>query len=368
MLLLGIALYREGRYDRAEPLLLRAPPPPATWRRAAGANIFLGAARRRARQRRRRARSLRLRRPLADAAARRTAMALLSAARPGRVTLIFLLPAATTPTRRCSRSRQDPVERQAPSRATTATCWRSPPPPRAHVFACGPGFNPRGERLVTAAVPAARARPVLQSSLGRPATSTSARRTRLRRLRVRRRALAGSLAELSHAAQVGYRRALYSDLGASLHYQFNYRGYRLESLAPFTGPAHAATVELGWGTAERPYEGRARLPAAARGTPRTRRSPRSARAPPCARARAPPPRRPGARRLGDPPPLRSHRGTSSAFDTQLYADLSNDRRSDLLPGGCSRAVSVVRKLSSVDEFDYVKVAADAGLSVGYAGL
>lgn len=66
--------------------------------------------------------------------------------------------------------------------------------------------------------------------------------------------LGGSLYTLGHVAQLGYRRAFLGGLGAIAGYTFRYRGYPGDDFRAFTGPSHQGTLGLGLGTDESPLQ------------------------------------------------------------------------------------------------------------------
>jgi hypothetical protein len=66
--------------------------------------------------------------------------------------------------------------------------------------------------------------------------------------------LGGALFTLGHVADAGYRRRVVAEFGLGLRYTFRYRDYFPDGYAPFTGPTHTGLVEASWGTPERPLE------------------------------------------------------------------------------------------------------------------
>jgi tetratricopeptide (TPR) repeat protein len=175
--------------------------------------------------------------------------------------------------------------------------------------------------------------------------------------------LGGRLFTLGHVADAAYRRRLLADLGLGVRYTFRYRDYFPEGYAPFSGPTHTGVVEASWGAPEQRLEIAAGYVLSYELTPTDR----------------------SFTALGQGGRLRArlHVGKRldvgftgwavyRAFDdvtrrdTQLYGDLSLaidlTRHIGLLVGG-----SVVRNLSTLPDYDYLKATGHLGVAFGYAG-
>jgi hypothetical protein len=179
--------------------------------------------------------------------------------------------------------------------------------------------------------------------------------------------LGPSLLDLGHAVEAAYRRRIVRDFGVGLQYTFRYRTYYASGYQPFTGPSHTGALELSWGTAERPFE----IGAAYLITRDDTADPTFSATAQGARLRL---RARLARRLDLslmtwvlnrpfdlPDPTAGPR-----HDVQIYGDASLaidlHRHLGLIVGG-----SLLRNLSTVADFDYLKLTAYLGLAVGYAG-
>jgi hypothetical protein len=178
--------------------------------------------------------------------------------------------------------------------------------------------------------------------------------------------LGGTLFTLGHVADVGYRRRIAAEFGLGLRYTFRYRDYFPDGYAPFTGPSHTGVVEASWGTRERPLEvalGYILL--------------RETAADPTFTATGQGGRLRARARLGRRVDLavtgwtlfRAFDVTTGGVlrrDTQLFADVSLaidlNRHVGLIAGA-----SVVRNLSTVADYDYLKATAHLGVAFGYAG-
>jgi hypothetical protein len=177
--------------------------------------------------------------------------------------------------------------------------------------------------------------------------------------------LGGALFTLGHVADAAYRRRIVADLGLGLGYMFRYRDYFPDGYASFTGPTHSGAVELSWGTPERALE----VALAYLVLRETTQDPTFSATGQGARLRG---RLRFARRfdLGVTgwaifrtfdvvdPTVSARQDVQILGDVSLAVDLT--RRLGLIVGG-----GVVRNLSTVSDYDYVKATAHVGVAFGY---
>ena len=181
--------------------------------------------------------------------------------------------------------------------------------------------------------------------------------------------LGGALFAVGAALQGSFRRALWRGIGVAVHDTFRFRSFLPDGYAAFTGPSNTGGVELSWGTPEAGVELAAgyllvgeltadpTFTALGHG--------------PTLRARS----RVGARvdvSLSGALVMRTFSQADPTVgvrrDTQGWADVSV--AVDLTRWGLGLIVggSVLRNLSTVSDFDYVKATAHVGLAWSWAGL
>jgi hypothetical protein len=179
--------------------------------------------------------------------------------------------------------------------------------------------------------------------------------------------LGSALLSLGHLAEAGYRRRIVADFGLGLSYALHYRDYFPLGYEPFSGPSQTGVVEASWGTPEQPFEVAAGYLIIRDDTtdPVFTATAQGARL----RLRTQLGRILELRISGwavDRPFLVSDPTEGLRHDTQVSADASLSvelhRHVGLIVGG-----SLLRNLSTVADFDYLKLTAYLGLAVGYAG-
>jgi hypothetical protein len=172
---------------------------------------------------------------------------------------------------------------------------------------------------------------------------------------------------LGHVVEATYRRRLWADLGVGLRYAFHYRNYALTDYSAFDGPTHEGNVEVAWGTPERPHEvvlayvvlredtADPTFAAVGQGASLRTRFRLSRRVELAVDGWA-------IYRTFDV----ENPSLGARIDTQLHADVSLaidlTRHVGFIIGG-----SVLRNISTVPDFDYLKLTAHLGLAIGYAG-
>jgi hypothetical protein len=177
--------------------------------------------------------------------------------------------------------------------------------------------------------------------------------------------LGGALFNLGHVAEAAYRRRIVADFGIGASYQFRHRSYLIDSYAPFTGPTHAGALELSWGAPERPLEVTLAYVLL-----------RELTADPIFTATGHGGRVRARVRFGKRYDLGAtawaiYRSFDVADgsaglrrDTQIYGDVSLaidlHRNVGLIVGG-----SLLRNLSTVSDYDYLKATAHLGVAFGY---